>query len=306
MASPPKLRIQVPASTSNVGPGFDTFSIAVNTGLEVRYSPAEKNSLERLGGLTESPLRIGQDPVMRGMRRAARLLGKVLPPGNLVVSAPYPPGRGLGASGSGIVAGLLLGNRLCGGGLPQEELLLEATSLEGNPENAVAALLGGAHWSVADNKGGHLHLPITLHRHLRFLFVIPPYPMPTAEARKVLPSTVPHAAAVRQMQQGPLLLRGLKTLNPELIRLGLRDELHVKARLPLMAGAKAMIRFAEEAGALGATLSGAGSAILVLTRTGEVRNLEMRLKKRVQRLWGESGQVLAAKAQHKGAEFLRS
>jgi len=289
-----------------VGPGYDTFSIAIDSGLDVRYEAAEKTTLERLGGLQESPLRTGQDPVVRGMRRAARLLGRKLPPGHLQVSAPYPPGRGLGASGSGLVAGLLLGNRLCGGGLSADALLEEAISLEGNPENAVAALRGGAHWSVADGKGGYLHLPVALHRNLRFLFVIPPYQMATAEARKVLPQSVSLASAVRQMQQGPLLLRGLRVLDPELIRLGLRDELHVQARLPLMAGAKAMIQFANEAGALGATLSGAGSALLVLTRTGQVRDLEARLKTRVARLWGESGQVLAARAQQKGAEFLRS
>jgi homoserine kinase len=305
MASPRKLRLHAPASTSNVGPGYDTFSIALDTGLEVAYVEAEKTTLTRLGGLEESPLRTGQDPVIRGLRRAARLLGRKLPPGELTVSAPYPPGRGLGASGSGLVAGLMLGNRLCGGDLPAAALLEEAIALEGNPENALAAFKGGAHWSVADGKGDYLHLPLVLHRNLRFLLVIPPYPMVTAEARKVLPQTVPHALAVRQMQKGPLLLRGLRSLDPEMIRLGLKDELHVAPRLPLLAGAKAMIGFAEDAGALGATLSGAGSALLVLTRTGQMRDLEARLKSRVARLWGESGQVLGARLQPKGAAFLR-
>jgi len=305
MVSPRPVRLQIPASTSNVGPGFDAFSIALDMAIEVRWEAAEADSLERTGGLAESPLSRVQDPLTRGMRRAARLAGKELPTGKVTVSASFPPGRGLGASGSGLVAGLMLGNRLTGGKLEDKDLLDEAIQMEGNPENAVGAMLGGAHWSIRLESGRWRHVPVQLHNRLRFLLVVPPYPLDTRRSREALPSSVAVGRAIRQAQRTPVLLEGLRELDPELIRVGVQDELHVAPRLRLMAGGQAMVDFAMEAGALGATLSGAGSALLVLTRTGEMRDLEARLRKRVDRLWGADGTVLSARVQPKGASFLR-
>ena len=306
MTSPRPQRLRVPASTSNIGPGFDAFSIALDIDLEVRWSPAPQSSLERSGALAESTLRMGEDPIVRGMRRAATLANAKLPSGKLEISAPFPPARGLGASGAGIVAGLMLGNRLTGGKLSDKILLDEAIQLEGNPENAVGAKLAGAHWSLADGNKGWLHLPVALHRNLRFLLVIPPCPMHTKRSREALPTSVAITRAIRQAQRPPILLEGLRSLKPEYIRLGIEDDLHVAPRLRLMAGARAMIDFAYEAGALGATLSGAGSALLVISRSGLVTNLDARLRSRVQRLWGNDGMVLTAKLSSRGAEFLRS
>ncbi len=305
MTSPRPQRLRVPASTSNIGPGFDAFGIALDLYLEIHWQPATKTSLERLQALDESPLRMGQDPVMRGLRRASILADKPLPTGKISVSSSIPPGRGLGLSGAGLVGGLLLGNRLCGGQLSPTALLEEAIDLEGNPENAVASMLGGAHWSLREKSEPWLHHMVPLHRNLRFLLVIPPYPMPTKRSREALPSSVSFGRAMRQAQRPPILLEGLRGLKPEYIRYGIADDLHVAPRLKLMTGAKAVLDFAYQAGALGATLSGAGSALLVLSRSGEVRNLEARLAKRVQRLWGASGRVVTAKALHQGAKFLR-
>jgi homoserine kinase len=299
------LQVRVPGSTSNVGPGFDAFGIAVNLFLEVRWVPAETTSIERRGPLQESTLAVGQDPLVRGMRRAAMLAGRSLPAGRLTVSAPFPPGRGLGASGAGLVAGLVLGARLCGREIARDVLLREAIELEGNPENAVAALLGGAHWSLRLADGSFEHLPVELHRDLRFLFVLPPYPLDTRRAREILPPTVPFAAATAQAQRAGALAAALRTLQPELLRAALEDTLVVEPRLKLLTGVGKVIEFAYEAGALGATLSGAGSGVLVLARRGDVDALELRLKRRVERLWGESGLVLRAAPEVEGARLKR-
>lgn len=299
------LHIRVPASTSNVGTGFDALGIAVNLFLDVRWEAAESTSVSRLGPMQESALSIGQDPVVRGIRRAAMLAGRVVPPGKITVAASFPPGRGLGASGAGLVAGLLLGSRLCGGELNREQLLREAIELEGNPENAVAALLGGTHWSLRLAGGGFVHLPAELHRELRLLFVLPPYPLDTRRAREALPPVVSFAQAALQAQRAGALLIALRTLKPDLLRAAVSDALVVEPRLKLLTGVGKMIEFAYEAGALGATLSGAGSGVLVMTRRADLEALETRLKRRVDRLWGESGMVLRAAPERLGAKFVR-
>jgi len=294
------LTVRVPASTSNVGPGFDALGIALDMSLTARWQAGERTVVERQGALAESVLPTGRDPVLRGMRRAAILAGRELPRGRVVVEAPFPPGRGLGASGAGIVAGLLLGNALTGGRVPEQELLAEAIALEGHPENATASFLGGAHWSAPVGEGW-THLPVTLHRELRFLLVIPPYPLSTQRAREVLPSSVSFQRAVTQARRVPLLLEGLRTLEAAVLAAGVEDELHVAARLRLLTGADRLLAFARRAGALAATLSGAGSALLILTRAGTATELAARLQARVQRLWGEAGQLLPARPVRKGA-----
>jgi homoserine kinase len=299
------LHVRVPASTSNVGTGFDALGLAVNLHLDVRWEAADLTSVTRQGPMQESLLSVGQDPIVRGMRRAGMLAGRALPPGRITVAAPFPPGRGLGASGAGLVAGLLLGSRLCGRDLDRADLLREAIELEGNPENAVAALLGGTHWSLRLDDGSHAHLPVELHRELRLLFVLPPYPLDTRRAREVLPATVSFAQAAQQAQRAGALMTALRTLKPELLRAAVTDSLVVEPRLKLLTGVRKMIEFAYEAGALAATLSGAGSGVLVITRRPELEALETRLKRRVERLWGESGMVLRAAPEEDGAKMVR-
>ncbi len=298
------LRLQVPASTSNVGTGFDAFGIALNLMLDVRWEAADTMSVEREGAMQESLLAIGQDPVVRGMRRAAILAGRPLPTGKVRVSAAFPPGRGLGASGAGLVAGLLLGSRLVGKDLGQKALLKEAIELEGNPENAVASLLGGAHWSLRLESGEWMHLGTEMHRDLRFLMVIPPFPLYTLRAREVLPRTVHFEAAARQAQRAGVLREALRTLDPDLLRTAVLDSYVIDSRLKLLTGVGPMIEFAERAGALAATLSGAGSGVLVLTRRQGLADLEARLSKRASRLWGESGMVLRAGVEARGGRVL--
>ena len=299
-----EIRLRVPCSTSNVGPGFDAFSIALNAYLTVSWRPAEKTTLTRHGALAESLLSAGRDPVLRGMRRASILAGQPLPPGELLVDGDFPPGRGLGASGSGLVAGLLLGNRLCGERISEDELLIEGIELEGNPENAVGALFGGAHWSIETKRGEWRHIPVVLHRDLRFLIVVPPYPLETKRSREVLPTSVGFGRAMRQAHRTPVLLEGLRLLDPELIAAGIQDELHIAPRLKLLTGASGLLEYANNNGALGATLSGAGSGLLIVTRMQDAVALEKRLASRVKRLWGKSGHVLSTKLEPKGAAFI--
>jgi homoserine kinase len=295
------LKLEIPLSTSNIGPGFDAFSVAVDHHLKLSWTPAERNELVRKGAIRESMVSQGSDPVFRGYRRAGILAGYKLPSGRFEVESDLPPGRGLGASGAGIVGGLLIGTKLAGKKIDRNILLAEAIQLEGHPENATAAMLGGAHWSVKQTDGKWLHMPVSLHRDLRFLVVIPPYQLSTRRAREVLPTSVSFQRAAAQARRTPILLEGLAKLDEEMIRIGIQDELHVEQRLKHLAGAASVLNFTRKAGAIAATLSGAGSALLVLTRTGSMTQVEQRLKRYVKRLWGESGQVVRARVHPKGA-----
>ncbi len=299
----PKLTLTVPLSTSNLGPGFDAFSVAVEQEIKISWEAAEKTELVRKGALSESVLSVGGDPVLRGLKRSAILANKKLPKGKVVVSSAIPPGRGLGASGAGIVGGLLLGNQICNGNIKTELLHREAIQLEGHPENATGSFLGGSHWSVQDPRGYWFHTPFPLHRDLRFLFILPPYPLSTKRAREVLPSSVSFQRAAAQARRTPILLEGLRTLDERAIQTGIQDELHVEARLRQLTGAKGLLKFAVRSGGIAATLSGAGSALLVLTRTGRMSDVEARLKRRVKRLWGESGSVIRSRVQPQAATF---
>ncbi len=298
-------RLRIPASTSNLGPGFDALGVALGIGLEISWRPAERTTLTREGRLAESDLALGRDPVVRGMRRAAMLAGAPLPAGELTVSSTVPPGRGLGMSGAGLVGGLLLGNRITGKRVPDDELLAEAIRLEGNPENAVASFLGGAHWSIVDADGRWRHLPVKLHRELRFLFLVPPFPLDTARARKALPSSVPFARAVRQVHRAPALLAALASLDPTLLRAAIEDELVQPSRLRLLTGVGRVMDHAVEAGALAATLSGAGSAAVALVRRRDLSRVAAAMELVVRRLWGDDGLVLTALPGEKGARFVR-
>lgn len=300
----PRLRVRVPSSTSNVGPGFDAFGIALDQCLTVTWTAADTTAIERRGPIAESVLSMGRDPVLRGMRRAAILNGSKLPPGQIIVDAPFPPGRGLGASGAGLVAGLRLGNRLTGGRIADATLLQEAIDLEGHPENAAASFLGGAHWSLRSKADQWFHLPVSLHKDLRFLVVIPPFPLETKRSREVLPSSVSFQRASGQAQRPPILLEGLRSLQKDWIRAGVEDDLHVKARLQLLTGAASLLEFADKAGAIAATLSGAGSGLLILTDTADLEKVEARLQARVKRLWGESGLLIRTRVRKQGATLL--
>lgn len=293
--TPKRTKITIPGSTSNIGTGFDAFSIALNLHIKVEWEPAAKTSVERKGRLISSTLPLGKDPVLRGMRRASMIAGRRLPPGKIVVDADFPPGRGLGASGAGIAAGLLIGNQLTGEKIERSRLLDEAISLEGHPENATAAFLGGAHWSAKKINATWIHHPIQIHKSLRFLLVIPPYPLSTKRSRDILPSSVSFKRATSQARRSPLLIEGLRLLDKELIRIGIKDELHVGSRMRLLTGASSVIEFAKRHNAIGATLSGAGSALLIITQTGEVKKLEAKMTRHVKRLWGESGQIIATR-----------
>lgn len=299
---PPRhIRTQVPASTSNVGCGFDALGIALSIKLRVDWWDEDANELTREGELARSELPTRRDPVLRGLRRVARRVGTKPPTGRVKVAAPFPPGCGMGASGAGLVAGLLLGRKLLGAPLSDAELLAEAIDLDGHPENVTASLLGGAHWSVPSGEGLWLRRSVPVHRELRFLLLVPPFPLDTGKARAALPTSVAFQRAVDQQRRSPILLDALHTLDPQQLSIGLDDRLHAAARLRLIPGGQPLLEATSALNPLGVTLSGAGSSLLVLVRRREAAQLRPRVERLVRRHWGAQAQVLEAGPAQSGA-----
>lgn len=188
------------------------------------------------------------------------------PPGGLVFTArsSIPVGRGLGSSAAALVAGAALADAMLDLGLGASGLAALGTRLEGHPDNATPAVFGGAVLAVAREGCPLAIAPLEVHQTLAFVFAIPDFTVDTSAARAALPASLPHATAVRAAARAAALVRGLATGDGALLAAALDDVLHVPYRRSLIPGYDAVTLAAIEAGAFGATLSGAGSGIVAL------------------------------------------
>lgn len=253
------VEVRVPATSANLGPGFDALGIALSL-YNTFHFQREEVALEG-----EADTLIHQ-----AFRRVYQSLGKEAPPVRVSVAAEIPAARGLGSSAACIVGGILGANRFLGDPLSQGELLALATELEGHPDNVAPALLGGLQASVVE-EGVVRHGRLPLKKAYDFLALIPDFTLSTAEARRVLPKRLEFQQATANIARVSLLLTGFATGADALIRQGMKDVLHEPYRASLIPGFEALRGTAYAAGALGCYLSGAGPTVMVLTGEGDQR-----------------------------------
>jgi len=241
--------VRVPGSSANLGPGFDAFAAALALHVEVEV-------VERGRFAVETKLDIARD--RRNL--AVRGFAKLHPPDNFVfgIRSSIPLSGGLGSSAAAYTAGVLAAAHMFE---LQEDLLGHITELEGHPDNAAAALLGGF-VIVADGEVARFEPPDGLEA----VIVVPRTAVRTAAARRVLPATVPLADASANIARGAMLTLGLSTGDLSLVARGLEDRLHQPYRAPLFPKSMALLRRARELGAIGATVSGAGPTVLFWTQ----------------------------------------
>ena len=190
--------------------------------------------------------------VGQAMLRAALVNGKALPEnGVITLFNRIPLARGLGSSSAAVVGGLLLGNELTGRGMDENQILHEATLMEGHPDNAAPALLGGLCMSVTDEKKKVSVQTFALDEGLSFITVSPDKEVRTADARAVLPQTIDYHAAVFNVAHVAFLVGAFIGKRYDLLRTGLQDKLHMPYRLPLIPGGAEALAAAEKAGAVG-------------------------------------------------------
>jgi len=260
-------RVRVPASSSNLGSGFDCVGIAIDRWLtaSVTIDGATSGfSIRRRGKLSAVKVRADQDLFTRGFR-AACAAGGVPTPGGVTIEATsdIPVGYGLGSSAAAIVAGALLADSALGLGLSRAQVLEIGTTIEGHPDNVAPAIHGGAVLSV-HTSGGVVSSSLKIAPGIELLIAVPPFPNDTKAARAALPHSVPHPEAAVAASRAAALVQGLATGDAQLLAAALDDVLHVPYRRAQIYGYDAVVRAAKEAGAFGATLSGAGSAILAV------------------------------------------
>jgi len=261
--------VDVPATTANLGPGFDCLGAALDLSnrFAMRCIEGDGERFELvIEGSEGSHLRGGPDNlVYRAAQRVWKEAGEEPIAVEARVRLAVPPARGLGSSATAIVAGLMGANALIGEPLSREKLLELAIDIEGHPDNVVPSLLGGLcmtakaashRWRVVRCEWSPEVVPVV---------AIPGIRLSTSEARRVMPKTISIPDAVTNLGSLTLLLQGLRTGNGDLIADGMHDRIHEPYRWGLIQGGRQVRQAAIDAGAWGCVISGAGPSILALT-----------------------------------------
>jgi homoserine kinase len=260
-----RVKVVVPASTSNLGPAFDCLGLALGlyNELTVELLDGDGAPLIEIKGEGAGTLSRGEDNfILKAMRTV--LAGRSLP-GRLKLTClnRIPTARGLGSSAAAAVAGLLAANALVDdAALTPEQLLEYATTLEGHPDNVAPALMGGLVASVK-TKNVFRSFPLKAHKDLKAAVCVPAFELSTAKARAVLPDTYLRADAVDNAGRAALLSTALERGLWDRLPLAMEDHFHQPYRAPLIKGFHKILRAAHAAGC-GAALSGAGPSILAL------------------------------------------
>lgn len=289
---PRKVTVRVPATTANLGPGFDALGLALTlynhfeveplpSGVEVELVPGENNLTFSADALPPA----ADNLVIKAAHTTWNALG--LPPTGwrVRITANIPMGSGLGSSATAIVAGAVAANALAGHVLSTSELLHIAAGIEGHPDNVVPALLGGytvvvSDESASDTDDGDItgtranldSTALTWQRfavdHVEVVVAIPDMTISTARARQALPQSVPHADAVFNVGRASLLTAAMAAANTSALAAALADKLHEPYRKALVPGFDDVVRAARLRGALGAALSGAGPTVVAFIPKG--------------------------------------
>ena len=258
---PRKATVRAPATSANLGPGFDSLGMALDLWATV--------TVEAHDTFLPPP----QEPIAELARLAARSLyvaAGIETPRGLSVrwESEVPVARGLGASACARVGGLLAANALCGEPFGREELLPLGAKLEGHADNVAPALFGGLQVVVQDGEKV-LHVSTPLPPRLKAVLLVPELAMPTNESRELLPEKLSREDAVHNIGRAALLVAALAAGRLDLLDAATRDRLHQPARAKLFPAMEAVFAAAREAGALCAYLSGGGSTVLALAADNE-------------------------------------
>ena len=260
--NPQSVTIKIPATSANMGPGFDCLGIALDIWNVVSVELGARGV--DISGYGEDDLpRDSSNMVLASAERVFRELGEPVPEMRVRCHNDIPTARGLGSSSAALVGGLMAGSALNGDTLSRNDLLQIAARVEGHPDNVAPAIYGGMRIAALEN-GVVTSAPVPVPPELSAVLYVPSVAMPTDEARGLLGAEVSRADAVFNIARAALLVRAMATGDLRHLRIATDDRLHQPARQTIFFPMKNIIRAALGAGALGAFLSGAGSTVLAL------------------------------------------
>ncbi len=270
--------VRVPASSANLGPGYDVMAAAVSLYLELEVEETGEFSLDP-GGLDVST---GRDNLVVRAFESLHSADGI----GFRLRSDIPLARGLGSSAAAIVAGLHAADHLFELALSEEEILARATELEGHPDNVAAAIYGGFVICGTGVAGAPIAARFDPPSDVEGVVAIPAEEVSTERAREAIPADVPLAEAVANLSSATQLVLGLKTGDLDLIARGLTDRIHQPRRRDLYPRSMEIVDVASEIGALGATISGAGPAVLVWTTWQDAGKVAEELERRCEG-WAE-------------------
>jgi len=256
------LRVRVPASSANLGPGFDTFALALPLLAEFELRPAKAWSVTVDGDGQGIP-QGDENLFVISARATAKAAGRELVAQHVTQRSAIPVARGLGSSAAAIVGGASAANALLGEPFDRRSLLRIASEVEGHADNVAAALYGAFTVALPED-GGPVATRLVFPRTWRICLLIPGRPLSTEEARAILPSQVSRDDAVFNVAHGAALIAAVMRSDGALLALAMADRLHQPARTKLVPALSEIIGAAREAGAFGAALSGAGPSVLAV------------------------------------------
>jgi len=258
-----KVRVRIPASTANLGPGFDTLGMALDLHAWIDMAVAETTVIHLHGEQMRGIPKDKKNLVYRVAQQVFAAAGVNYPELEISMYSDIPLTRGLGSSASAIIGGMYAANALLGGQLTNDELFQLATQMEDHPDNVGASLYGGIVVASWDGERAE-SIRIEPDERLEVLVAIPDFHLATEKARNALPKQVDMKDAVFNVSHSSLLVAALCTGNLRAIRLAMKDALHQPYRSKLIPGMERILRDADQYGALGVALSGAGPTLLAL------------------------------------------
>lgn len=268
MSSSASITISVPATTANIGPGFDCLGAALTLynrfTLTIAEGATEPVKITATGAEADRISTDSTNLIYQAFSRFYQHLGKPTPAVTIHIDLSVPLARGLGSSATAIVGGLVGANALEDFPLNRQAIMLLAIAIEGHPDNVVPALLGGCQLAATGVEGAWEICNLCWHDRLAPIVAIPNFELSTTEARRVLPAQYSCADAVFNTAHLGLLLRGLETGTESWLRAALDDRIHQPYRQVLIPGYTAVRTAAIEAGAYGLVISGAGPTLLAI------------------------------------------
>ena len=296
----PWLVVRVPASSANLGPGFDALGLALEIYLTCRFRRA--GSLEiRVEGRDAAQIPASSDNLIwQTALTVAQAHSIEMPPIHLEIRNDIPIGKGLGSSAAALTAGVVIADHLLDLRWKPLRILDEAARLEGHPDNVAPCTLGSIVASAIDSGGVTRSIRLDLPQRFSIGIVVPDFDLPTSLARSVLPNSYSRADAVFNVQRASLLIAALATGSTWAFPAALEDRFHQPYRAPLVPGLEEILRL-RAPGLLGCALSGAGPSILVFYERGHDSVCD--LVRQIFRLNGHQSQTLFANIATHGFEL---